>query len=112
MDQCYFLYIYNTDLESCIEHGKPTLFADDTTTLGNSTDSVESNVEETVNKLSECSERNRLTINKEKTIAISFHQPQNLNFQCAPIKFHDTSIKYSKFLAVWLDKSLTGKKVM
>jgi hypothetical protein len=39
-------------LESCIEHGKPTLFADDTTIFitGNSIDSVQSKVEETVNR--------------------------------------------------------------
>ncbi|PNF22171.1 hypothetical protein B7P43_G05759 [Cryptotermes secundus] len=103
--------IYINDLESSLEHGKPTLFADDTTILitGNSIDSVQSKVEETVKKLSEWFERNRLIINKEKTIAISFHQLQNLHFQCPPIKFHDTSIKYSeysKFLGVWLDKNL------
>jgi GTP:adenosylcobinamide-phosphate guanylyltransferase len=48
-------WIYINDLESCIEHGKPTLFADGTTIFitGNSIDSVQSKVEETANKLSD-----------------------------------------------------------
>jgi hypothetical protein len=45
-----------------------------------------------------------------KTIAISFHQPQKVHFECPSIKIYDTVIKYSeqlKFLRVWLDKNLS-----
>jgi hypothetical protein len=74
---------------------------------------------ETRNKLTEWFERNRLIINKEKTIAISFHHPQKAQFECPPIKLYDTVINYrdSKFWGVWLDKMVytytkTSKKVM
>jgi UDP-N-acetylglucosamine 2-epimerase len=100
-------------------------FADDTSIFiaGSSVNNVQSKVDETINKNFQWFERNRLIINKEKTIAISFHQPQNLHFECPPIKFDDTAIKYSehsKFLGVWLDKEFkvvytyprTSKKVM
>jgi hypothetical protein len=70
-------FIYINDLESCIEHGKPTFFADDTSIFiaGSSVNNVQSKANETINKLSEWFEGNRLIINKEKTRAISFHQP-------------------------------------
>jgi hypothetical protein len=68
------------------EYGEPqwkdtTFFSDDTSIFiaGNSVNNVQSKADETINKLSEWFERNRLIINKEKTIAISFHQPQNLH---------------------------------
>jgi DNA gyrase inhibitor GyrI len=78
---------------------------------------------ETINKLTEWFERNRLIINKEKTIAISFHHPQKVQLECPSIKLYDTAINYtdhSKFLGVWLDKNLrwsihntkTSKQVM
>jgi hypothetical protein len=103
--------LYINDLESCIEHGGPTFFADDTSIFiaGNSVNDVQSKINETINKLTVWFERNRLIINKENTIAVSFHQPQKVHFECPPIKFQDTVIKYSehsKFLGVWLDKSL------
>jgi DNA gyrase inhibitor GyrI len=56
---------------------------------------------ETINKLKEWFEINRLTINKEKTIAISFHNPQKVQHECPSIQLYDTAIKYtdhSKFL--------------
>jgi hypothetical protein len=63
-----------------------------------------------INKLIEWFERNGLVINKAKTIAISFHQPQKVQFECPSIKIYDTDIKYSeqlKFLGVWLDNNLS-----
>jgi hypothetical protein len=63
----------------------------------------------TINKLTPWFERTRLIVNKDKTIAISFNQPQKYIFESPSIKFHDIVIKYSehsKFLGVWLDKSL------
>jgi hypothetical protein len=46
-------FIYINDLESCIKHGKPTFFADDTSVfiVGNSVNNVQNKVDETVNKL-------------------------------------------------------------
>jgi hypothetical protein len=60
--------LYINDLEAGIEQGKPTFFADDisTFTAGNSVNVVQSKINETINKLTEWLERNRLIINKEK----------------------------------------------
>jgi hypothetical protein len=95
-----------------IEHGRPTFFADDTSIFiaGNSANDVQRKINRTINALTEWFERNRLIINKEKTIAISFHQPQKVQFECPSIKLYDTVINYTehtKFLGVWLDKNLT-----
>jgi DNA gyrase inhibitor GyrI len=92
--------LYINDLESCIEHGRPTFFADDTSIFiaGNTANNVQSKIDEIINKLIEWFERNRLVINKEKTIAISFYQPQKVYFECPSIKIYDTVIKYSEQL--------------
>ena len=86
-------------------------FADDTSIFiaGNSANEIQRKTNETINKITEWFERNQLTINKEKTVAIAFHHPQKLQLECPPIKIYDTVINYtdhSKFLAVWLDKHL------
>jgi hypothetical protein len=106
------ILLYINDLESCIEHGGPTYFADDTSIFiaGSNTNNVQSKINEMINKFIERFERNRLGINKEKTTAISFHQPQKEHFECPSIKIYDTDIKYSeqlKFLGVWLDTNLS-----
>jgi hypothetical protein len=87
-------------------------FADDTSIFiaGSSTNNVQSKINEMINKFIEGFERNRLVINKAKAIAISFHQPQKVHFECPSIKVYDTDIKYSeqlKFLGVWLDRNLS-----
>jgi hypothetical protein len=71
--------VYINDLQSCIEHGRPTFFADDTSIFiaGNSVNIVQNKIFETTNKLMEWFERNRLIINKEKTIAIPFISLKN-----------------------------------
>jgi hypothetical protein len=54
-------------------------------------------------------ERNSLIINKEKTIAISFHQPEKIQPECPSIKLHNKVINYAEhttFLGMWLDKNL------
>jgi hypothetical protein len=83
--------LYINDLESCTEHGWPTFFADDTSILiaGNSSNNVQSKMNETINKLTKWFERNRLIINKDKTIAKSFHQPHIVHFESPSIKFHN-----------------------
>jgi hypothetical protein len=63
-----------------------------------------------IDKLMEWFEKNKYIINKEKTVAIFFHQPQNVHFECPLVKRYDTVINYSeytKFLGVWLDKNLS-----
>jgi hypothetical protein len=103
--------IYVNDLETIIEDGKPTFYADDTSiniTAENATD-VQKKIDKTVIALTDWFERNRLIINKGKTIAISFHQPQKTQIERPQIKFNDTVISYSehtKFLGVWLDENL------
>jgi hypothetical protein len=75
--------LYINDLESCIEYGKPTFFADDTSIFisGKSVYSVQGKINGTINKLTEWFNRNKLIINKEKTTAILFHQPQKIHFE-------------------------------
>jgi hypothetical protein len=57
--------LYINDIESCIEHGWPMFFAYDASILivGNSTNNVQSKINETINKLTEWFKRNRLIIN-------------------------------------------------
>jgi DNA gyrase inhibitor GyrI len=70
--------IYINDLETSIEAGRLTTFADDTSILisGNNARDVQIKINKTINALIKWCERNSLIINKEKTIVISFHQPQ------------------------------------
>jgi hypothetical protein len=46
---------------------------------------------ETINKLTVWFEKNRLIINKEKTIAISFHQHQKIQVECPSITLYNMS---------------------
>jgi UDP-N-acetylglucosamine 2-epimerase len=98
-------------VEASIERGKSTFFADDTSIFitGNSANEIQRKTNETINKLTVWFERNRLTINKDKTIVISFHHPQKLQLEYPSIKIYDTVINYtdhSKVLGVWLDQHL------
>jgi hypothetical protein len=88
--------LYINDLEADIEHGRPTFFADDTSIFiaGISANDVQRKINRTINALTEWFERNRLIINKEKTIAISFHQPQKVHFRSFHSNFSFQS--YSK----------------
>jgi hypothetical protein len=64
-------FIYINDLETSIEAGKPTTFADDTSIfIINYASEVKSKINVTINALTNWCERNSLIINKEKTIAI------------------------------------------
>jgi hypothetical protein len=76
---------------------------------GNSVNDIQRKMNKTINKLTGWFERNRLIINKKKTMAIPFHHPQKVQLKCPSIKFYGTDINYtdhSKFLGVWLDKNL------
>jgi hypothetical protein len=103
--------LYINALEAGIEQGIPTLFADDISIFiaGNSVIVVQRKVYATLNKLTEWYERNGLIINKEETIAISFHQPQKEQPKCPSIKLYNNVINYTehtKYLGMWLDKKL------
>jgi hypothetical protein len=63
----------------------------------------------TIDALTDWCEMNRLIINKEKTVAISFHQPQKVQVESPQIKMQDTVInctEHIKFLGLWLDKNI------
>jgi hypothetical protein len=73
-------FIYINDLETSIEAGRPMTFADNTSIFitGNNANDVKNKLNTMINALINWCEINRLIINKEKTVAISFHQPQKL----------------------------------
>lgn len=103
--------IYINDLESYISHGKPTFFADDTSIFisGNNINNIQLHIEQTINQLTEWFTRNRLIVNKEKTIAISFHHTQSKNSERPVVQYQNEILHYSgntKFLGVWLDEHL------
>jgi hypothetical protein len=58
--------LYINDLEAGIEHGIPKFFADNTSIFiaGNSANDIQRKMNETINILTECFEKNRLIINK------------------------------------------------
>ena len=103
--------LYINDLEAGIQQGKPTFFADDTSLFisGNKVDVVQKEISETINKLIEWFERNKLIINIEKTVAISFHHTQKMYLEYPSIKCYGkeiNNVEYTKFLGIWLDKNL------
>jgi hypothetical protein len=98
------------DLETSIEAGRLTTYSGDTSILisGNNARDVQIKINETITALTKWCEKNSLIINKEKTIAISFHQPQKTQVEKPLIKMYDTVINYKEhinFLGVWLDKN-------
>lgn len=111
LDQHYSLYIYINDLESHLKQVKPTFFADDTSVFisGHSIHSIQTEVDTTMNQLVEWFERNRLIINTQKTVAISFHHIQNNKPECPTINIRNKTITHTdstKFLGLWLDQNL------
>jgi hypothetical protein len=72
-------FIYISDLETSIEAGRPTTFADNTSTFitENNANEVKNKIN-TIDALTNWCEMNRLIINKEKIVAVSFHQPQKV----------------------------------
>jgi hypothetical protein len=63
---------------------------------GNSANDVQKKINETINKLTECFEKNRLIINKEKTIAISFHEHWKTQVECPSVTLYDMVISYTE----------------
>ena len=109
----FLLYINDLDFHSI--HTKSILFADDTSILltGENKSSIDSNIQNTTDKLIKWFETNRLIVNKEKTVAISFHLIQNKNIDLPIILYQDETVNYvsvTKFLGVWLDQNLNWKK--
>ena len=103
--------IYINDLENYIVKGKPIFFADDTSILiaGQDISTISVDISETMKKLIKWFDNNRLLINKEKTVALSFHHINNKTFFCPPININGNQINYkgeTKFLGVWLDDTL------
>lgn len=80
---------------------------------GENKSSIDSNIQNTTDKLIKWFETNRLIVNKEKTVAISFHLIQNKNIDLPIIPYQDETVNYvseTKFLGVWLDQNLNWKK--
>jgi hypothetical protein len=96
-------FIYINDLETSIEAGRLTTFADDTSILisGNNARDVQIKINKTINALIKWCERNSLIINKEK---ISFHQHQKTQVEKPLINYNYK--EHANFLGVWLDKNL------
>jgi hypothetical protein len=90
-------FIYINDLETSIGAGRPTMFADGTSIFitGNNANDVKNKIN-TIEALTNWCEMNRLIINKEKTVAISFHQPQKVKVESPQIKMLDTVINYTE----------------
>jgi hypothetical protein len=91
-------FIYINDLETSTKAGKPTTFADYTSTFitGNNASDVKGKIQATINALTNWCERNRLIIDKGKTTVTSFHQPQKVQVESPPIKMYDTVINYTE----------------
>jgi hypothetical protein len=93
-------FIYINDLETSIEAGRPT---------GNNANAVKNKINTMIDAFTNWCEMNRSIINKEKTVAVSFHQPQKVQADSPQIKMQDTVISYTehtKFLGLWLDKNI------
>jgi hypothetical protein len=105
----FFTYINH--LETSIEAGRPMTFADDTSIFitGNNANDVKNKINTMIDVLTNWCEMNRLIINKEKTVAVYFHQPQKVQVESSQIKMQDTVINYTEhinFLGLWLDKNI------
>ena len=96
----------------------PAFFADDTSIFicGNNINAVQANVDTTVKQLLLWFEKNKLLININKTVVMSFQHRQN-NVQCQTIKLHDKTISFKnniKFLGQFKMVNsipIIGKKV-
>ena len=103
--------LYINDLNSHISNAESTFFADDTSLFITAldTNSIQFKIDKTMDQVLQWFEKNRLIINREKTIAMSFHHIQNKTYNQPVIKFYDQTINYStntKFLGVWLEDNL------
>jgi hypothetical protein len=103
--------LYLNDLTINIQGGRRTLFADDTNiqievTNGNI---LNKKIKEVMQQLSSWFYLNKLVINTDKTIPISFHAWQNKSNLKPEIVFQDMGIKYkneTKFLGLYLTEDV------
>jgi hypothetical protein len=98
----FLLYINNFPIN--IQGGRTTLFADDT-----SANILNEKIKEVMEQLSNWFHLNKLIINTDKTIAISFHSWQNKNNLKPKIVFQDMEIKYkndTNFLGLYLTEDV------
>jgi hypothetical protein len=107
--------IFINDLDESVTDVKGvnlTLFADDTNSLvnGNDMHDLALNIDTSLKNIFSWFDKNRMLINHEKFLAISFHHKTNKNIIFQDIIIKDGQITYlseSKFLGVWLDKNWT-----
>jgi hypothetical protein len=105
--------LYINDLPINIQRGRPTLFADDTNIQveASNLNMLSDIMREVIQQLSSWFRLNKLVINPDKTIAMSFHAWQNKNNPSPEIIFQDMTIKYTKETRFWafiLLKMLNG----
>jgi hypothetical protein len=103
--------LYINDLPINIQRGKTTLFADDTNIQIEATNANMLNniIKEVMQQISSWLHLNKLVINPDKTIAMSFHAWQNKSNVTPKIVFQDTIIKYkneTKFLGIHLTEDV------
>ena len=99
--------LYINDLPINIQRGRITLFADDTNIQIEATNAniLNETIKEVMQQLSSWFCLNKLVINPDKTIVISFHIWQNESKLKPEIVFQDMDIKYkneTKFLGLYL----------
>ena len=103
--------LYVNDLPINIQRGSTTLFADDTNIQTEATNAnmLNETIKEVMQQLSSWFCLNKLVINPDKTIAISFHAWQNKSNLKSEIVFQDMAIKYkneTKFLGLHLTEDV------
>jgi hypothetical protein len=88
--------LYINDLPINIQGGGTTLFADDTNIKKEATNAnlLNEKIKEVIEQLSNWFHLNRLIINTDKTIAISFNSWQNKNILKPKTEIQDMDIKY------------------
>jgi hypothetical protein len=87
---------YINDLPINVQRGRTTLFADDTNIQIEATNAniLNKRIKDIMQQISSWFNLNKLVINTDKTIVISFHAWQNKNNLKPEIVFQDMDIKY------------------
>lgn len=104
--------LYINDLPLNITEGKTVLFADDTNIIlsDNKEENLQMKINATSTKLDKWLANNKLKLNVNKTVYVSFNQYPTDQIH---IVLNNTIIKEvecSKFLGIWIDSSLTWEK--
>ena len=103
--------LYINDLPINIQRGRNSLLADDTNIQVEATNvnMLSYTIREVMQQLSSWLRLNKLVINPDKAIAMSFHAWQNKNNPSPEIIFHDMIIKYkneTRFLGIHLTEDV------